>query len=325
MATRCMWCGADLKVGHKSDCKYIKDSNESVDACGNVLITHNDLDGAGCSIIFTKITNSKHVFYEDYTTIDNRIMSVINTNPNSIIIADISPTKQETIDAISASVRNGMNIVVIDHHKTADERIGYLPWAYIDQTVCGTKALFYYLHNYYVNSYVNTHPELSPFVDIVDDYDRWIHSNPNSMRMNTLFRVYGMETFVIRCIERTQPQYFNAIDELLIDIRTLEEETYAVNAIKCSEIWDSAHGRVCIVFAERQQSLIGERCRSNNIDCDYVAIVDLHGRKVSLRSVKKGFDVCSIAKLSGGGGHVASAGFEIPYNDVMKVVEAMWL
>ena len=313
--SRCMYCGSKLSVGHRSDCKF---KGKMVN--GDILITHDDLDGAGCSVVFTRMTDSEHVFYENYATIDDRIMEVMKTNFNRLIIADISPTKQETIDIMQLHIDNGADIVVIDHHKTADERIGHLPWARIHQTMCGTKALYQYLFDG-----MNSHKDLSPFVDIVDDYDRWIHSNPESMRMNTLFRVYSMETFVIRCVGQPQPHIFSPFDEILIDTRTLEEEMYATNAIKCGEIWDSAHGRVCIVFAERQQSLIGERCRSNNIDCDYVAIIDLHGRKVSLRSVKKGFDVCSIAKLSGGGGHVASAGFEIPYNDVMKVVEAMWL
>jgi nanoRNase/pAp phosphatase (c-di-AMP/oligoRNAs hydrolase) len=63
-----------------------------------------------------------------------------------------------------------------------------------------------------------------------------------------------------------------------------------------------------IGFADRFQSEVANDLL-HEFDLDAVALIDINGQKVSMRS-KANFDVGSIAKELGGGGHKNAAGLE---------------
>lgn len=283
----------------------------------HILITHNDLDGAGCAVVFRKVMGDKDIkiYHEGYDTIDSRIRSVFEDHhPFTITLADISPVSSEAIALLDTAAKF-IDVKLYDHHKTAVDVLKGYRWAHMDVTRCGTQLLFEAIGMKY--------DLLKPLVDTINDYDMWIHSDKNSMRLNTLFRSFGMDRFVERCVCEPKPEFISANERLIIDIFEQKDEYYAAKAIDKAEVLCSPYGSVLVVMAEQCQSLIGERIRDRGIEVDFAAIIDLHNRKVSLRSVRKGFDVGEIAKQYGGGGHHASAGYEIEYNAVQSLVEVV--
>ena len=81
-----------------------------------LLITHTDLDGAGCAIIGRGCDPSMEVEYCDYTTVDARLVKAQQEDWDEIIMADISPTKKWWHSPLRDS-KERANLVILDHHR----------------------------------------------------------------------------------------------------------------------------------------------------------------------------------------------------------------
>jgi oligoribonuclease NrnB/cAMP/cGMP phosphodiesterase (DHH superfamily) len=285
-----------------------------------VLITHDDLDGAGCAILMKIVIPDIVIFHENYSTINMRIKSVLmDDNITDLFIADICPDGEHM--RMLNEFQGNINIKLLDHHKTTMEYAEQYDWVIYGEHVCGT-VLIYNMLRYKYSTKITNYAEL---VEIINGYDLWIHDDPRSMRFNTLFQAFGMERFVERCIDySTRPHKLLGSEIAVISVFDCQERRYANHAIDMGEISEGPCGATLIVMADRCQSLIGELVRQRKIDVDYVTIMDLHNRRVSLRSVKDDFDVTVVAKIFGGGGHAKAAGYEISYESLANFIES-WI
>jgi oligoribonuclease NrnB/cAMP/cGMP phosphodiesterase (DHH superfamily) len=153
-------------------------------------ISHNDLDGIGCQIVLKNYFNNIEFSVTTYNNIDEVLEKTINKldRYDGIFITDISPNNRELFDRID------IPMVYLDHHETAldlhdpDENFYCVP------EVCATKLTKGYIENMF-------HVKLSHldyFVDVVNDYDMWLHRDPKSWALNELYYNYWSTKFRTR-------------------------------------------------------------------------------------------------------------------------------
>ena len=288
-----------------------------------IMITHTDLDGVGCAVIFKYAfgADADVRFVGNHVLVDREINAAIAEDPGMLIISDLSPSSGSIANINNNAFKNGIR--VIDHHATA-LHLNHYDWANIDVNRCGTMGVYDELLPH-LEGEIGI-PHVYPFCSLVDDYDRWIHSTPDSKRLNTLFFIMGRDAFIDRCLGTARPHKFNETDELLISIATKEEKSHVDRAIQSAlnnGMVDMFGHKALFVFSDKYQSAIGEQCRVNKIDADFVAIFNAGSGTVSLRSIGDDIDVAEIAKLMGGGGHPKSAGYNVGNEFIIDIVSKM--
>ena len=200
-----------------------------------ILITHDDLDGAGCEIVFNR-------YFKDYKTkvyhcnvveCGNTIQDVYDNHRDlsgSLIIADITPKEQKDIDILE---KLNMNVYILDHHETAEQRFKELNipplvhCKFMCNKECGTKMLYKFL-------FINDKDE---FVDIIDDYDRFILKYPKSVEMNKLFSLLGMDEFTKRGMRsKISDKELTMLETVkMIDKKYIKEKLENIKYIKDTE------------------------------------------------------------------------------------------
>ncbi|MEF3254162.1 MAG: DHH family phosphoesterase, partial [Deferribacterales bacterium] len=133
-------------------------------------ITHNDLDGVGCSILIKKCYDFVETFYLNYDAVDSFIQNNYHRY-NQIIITDISPN-EETFNFIE----NHLEIVFIDHHKTS-LHLSDRYFAFIDTTKSATMLTYEWLTQSGFN--LQSYKDL---VDCINDFDMWHLKRDDSLK-----------------------------------------------------------------------------------------------------------------------------------------------
>lgn len=143
------------------------------------ILTHHDLDGAGCAILIKDVFGSqvKTVKSTGYHKI---IPQAQKANCKNLFITDIS-LNQEQIDALAEFVDN---VILIDHHESSLNYNYPEHWkVMINMKACGTKLTYLYLKA--LGAIFNN--DCADFVSIVNDFDMWILDQHESKLMNNLF------------------------------------------------------------------------------------------------------------------------------------------
>jgi uncharacterized protein len=186
---------------------------------------------------------------------------------------------------------------VLDHHITAQEALGGLPYAHFDLEKSGAVLAWEWAHG-------TPAPWLLQYVQ---DKDLWTWKLPASREISA-----GLNSY---------PYDFKIWDSLEKDV--LEREGRAilrfehelVKKIIRQTVWVRFEGQtVPCVQSAILTSQIGEQLSSGWPFC--LIWHDRSGRRhFSLRSEQAGADVAKIAVKYGGGGHTHAAGFSVPLGD----------
>jgi len=263
----------------------------------NYILHHNDADGYGAAWAAYKFFGTVDT---EYHPVDYGWSLPEMIDGSDVYILDFSISWQE-LDALVAR----MNVVkVLDHHKSAFESIGNHPTAFFDMTRSGAGIAWDYFHP--------TEPR-PDFINYIEDADLWKFSLPNSKDVrNSIFMIdlkileYDKEWNVpisTRINEgRTITKYVQSLIKLGGQYKHL---------IKIDEF-----SMLC-VNSPLLQSDFGNSLFLNDLSqfgADFSGVYFNIGNglvKFSTRSVGD-FDVSSVCKRFGGGGHKNAAGFEIP-------------
>jgi len=275
----------------------------------NILVTHTDLDGIGCEILFRKYFQNKdlQVYNCDYNNVNETILNILeNEEDFYLYITDLSVNElvAEKLDRLG-------NVLLLDHHPTALWLTDKYHWAIVDTSICGTK-LFY--------NYLNTESRLSMynnFVTYVDDYDRWVHNYGISKKLNRLLYLIGKEKFVERFL-KDEDSYLTPTEQTLLKVEEARMERYLEKSKK--KIYWS--GKSIIIFAEQYHSELGHYLL-NKFGANIVFIVNPRDMKVSLRS-RKDVDCSVIARSYGGGGHPQASGFQLTDDNIQVIFDEIF-
>lgn len=282
------------------------------------IFSHNDLDGVGCPIVLKRVYSEMSYTLCSYDNINKNVMSFIRSgshkNYDTIFITDIS-VNQEVASLIEA-INEGMGFPLFrlfDHHVTANWLNRY-DWAlvqpeYEDKSkACGTSLLYDYLVHMELADKEDW--DLATFVEKVRRYDTWewttIHNDTHAKQLNDLLYIMGSAPFINRFFKDISTD-FTDMEKMLLEIEQ-NRINYYISQKGKELIKQQVEGYlVGFVFADRNQSILGNRLAEDNPDIDMVIMIDPGSLKLSYRTVKD-IDVNEFAKRFGGGGHPKSAG-----------------
>ena len=207
------------------------------------------------------------------------------------------------------------SVTILDHHKTAIEDIGGLPFK---------DAMLTPEHSGAMLAWMWAHPEspgAPPLVRYVEDRDLWKFEETESRNVNAWIFSYDY-TF----------ENWDALH------KTLESPSgvYEIAAMQGAAIERKHHKDVAeLVKVTQRAMVIGDR-RMPVANVPYTLTSDAghlmaqgqlfaacywdtpEGRVFSLRSTEDGMDVSEIAKQYGGGGHKHAAGFKVPFDQLAE-------
>jgi len=202
-------------------------------------------------------------------------------------------------------------LVVLDHHKTAQDDLKDLPFAHFDMQKSGAVMAW---------EYFNGSIKKPTLLSIIQDRDLWKFEFRETR--NVTAALYSMLDQGVDMIARYVDKGDSGIEELnrvggLINvIFDKEVEVFAKHPVKIS--LNGFVGLACNAPAKYASELGGVLCKLSG---SYGATFTFSGKtkswQFSLRSVGD-YDVSEIAKHFGGGGHRNAAGFSV---DCPKLTE----
>ena len=263
-----------------------------------ILIIHDDLDGAGCAILFKYHYPDIEIQHHNYDIIDNIAQELLdNKNKyDKIYFADITPPEH-----IGKEMLKDDKFVLIDHHITREYLLGQ---PFYDTSMCATLLTAAYFH-----PIDNRHIS---FIHAVDAYDTWKLDSPYrdlGLNLNLLFDYYKMDNFVKAF---SAMRDISSNEEMIITVLKKIEKDYLAEKLTQGRIKIDSGGNT---FFEIH---VGERGANVGVlvddpdfppQCKYIKAINLNDMGVGLYS--KDFDVSKIAKTRGGGGYTGAAGYQI--------------
>lgn len=281
-----------------------------------VLVTHNDLDGVGCSIVYNKCFPGVLNNFTNYSDVNHVVQSIIENNRDNlpIMLSDLSISNDDLCEALD---KRG-NFEMIDHHPTAKWMSEKYEWALVDTTKSATQLMFEVMKTRF------NIDDLEPFVTLVNNYDTWgggAGPSPAAIKLNRLLGVYGVDRFFNRFMINHSTK-LTETEELLLELKDEEIERYMAAVVDSVTISKDPQGNKYAMIAIDR--FISESC--NKVlkaypDAEYVMAVDFINSKVSLRG-RGNVNLGQMAKAIGGGGHKQSAGFSIQHGSHLRMILA---
>lgn len=261
-----------------------------------VLYHKNCYDGFGAAF----------AAFHAFTDLDTQYISVGYNEPfpelelcSNVYIVDFSYPKDILLNLCELHEK----VVVLDHHKTAQEMLQGIEHPKLTIVFDMTKSGALLTWEYFFPS--RPAPEL---IQYISDRDLWQFKLPNSKEVHEALVSYPMD--------------FSAWEHLSID--QLKKE-----GVTCKRLYDSLVDKICekvwiknianyeipIVNTSIAWSEVGNRLLELFPNAKFAAsfTIEKDMEMWSLRS-RKDFDVSEIAKKFGGGGHAQASGFKIPRN-----------
>lgn len=206
-----------------------------------------------------------------------------------VVIVDFSYPR-EVIERIAGLAAN---LLVLDHHVTAQATLQGLPYAYFDMRKSGSVLAWEWAHQ-----------ESVPWLlQYIQDKDLWEWHLPLSREINAALASYPFEfeTWDTFCQDalKIEGQAILRFEKALV-------EKFVNEAVLVSFAGET----IPAVYSPTMTSQIGERLCEGFPFC--IIWHERNGRRYfSLRSKVGTVDVSAIAARNGGGGHVNAAGFSI--------------
>lgn len=274
----------------------------------NLLITHNDLDGAGCAILLKlACLDSLDIIYVSNPSEATNILKTPR-GYDTIYVADMS------FDPDELSYSTLSKVKLYDHHPTAERcaRYGIVDTSGVES---GTSLLY---KSFPCKSAVT-------FVDLVRKYDTWIWEKENNKLpyyLNTLFQLYGMEKFVevftskLRQDTLTEINILTVEEAFLVAEYELFKEREMNNATKNVHIVETSDYKFALFFGNYDFSNFAIILKKQYPDVDFVMQINPNTGAVSVRTDKTYIDLGTLMhnKFSGGG-HRMAAGGKIDFMD----------
>ncbi|MGD6802915.1 oligoribonuclease [Rossellomorea vietnamensis] len=282
------------------------------------LLSHNDLDGVGCGII-AKIAwgEEAEVRYNSIGGLNFQVARFLKRPQKNtkLFITDLSVNK-ENEEALQSYFKKDGKVELIDHHRSAEHLNAY-EWAavtvqYEDGRLASATSLLY--EELKERGEIESTPILEEFVELVRQYDTWewdVNNNTTAKRLNDLFFLLTLEEFeekMLKRIKNHEKFFFDEFEQKLLEMEEAKIERYIRR--KRRELTKSFIDEYCvgIVHAESYHSELGNELGKDYPFLDYIAIISVGGKRISLRTIHDHVDVSEVAGKFEGGGHAKASG-----------------
>lgn len=211
-----------------------------------------------------------------------------------VLVVDFS-FKREVLEELHS---RAAALVVLDHHKGAEEELKGLPYCIFDQRRSGAGMAWDYLHPLKMRPWV---------IDYVEDRDLWRWSLQNSRAVSAALTLWPDD---MQFWSAQGQDDANQAETVRMGHTILEYEKVLVErATRMAFMANVAGYDVPMVNATALVSEIGNELAKGH-PFAVVYYDDEGGRNYSLRSEPGAVDVSEVAALFGGGGHAHAAGFK---------------
>ena len=282
------------------------------------LLSHNDLDGVGCGIL-AKLAFGKDVKvrYNSVSGLDAQVEYFFENDDKDtfLFITDLS-VNEENEKRLQAFYQAGGKVQMLDHHKTALHFNDY-EWGHVvveddEGKLTSATSLFYeYLVTHQL---IESSDAIAEFVELVRQYDTWEwekNDNQQAKRLNSLFYLVSMEEFEEKMINRLQTSdhfEFDDFEKKLLDMEDNKIERYIRRKRRELVQTEVDHLFAGVVYAESYHSELGNELGKEYPHLDYIAILNIGGKRVGFRTIHDDVDVSKVAGHYGGGGHAKASG-----------------
>ena len=232
------------------------------------LITHNDLDGIGCEVVFKLLYGDK---VDVFSVGNNEVNNIVEQSLEELrfgiyeqlFITDLS-INEELAEIIN---KEGLKVQLLDHHPSATHLNKY---SFANVTThlldglkdSGTHLSFIYLLDKLLNKGLYNE-SLEDFVELVRQYDTWewkeIFKNEEAKQLSDLLYILGREKFVNDMVHRIKDneELFSETDKLILEIKQKEIDNYINIKEKELIIKDFKLYKIGIVMADSYTSELG--------------------------------------------------------------------
>lgn len=297
------------------------------------LFSHNDLDGL--SVYFPlklaygeNLVTTKFCSYKMVNVLLKKFLKTCNYT-DSIFITDIT-LNEECISLLHKRSLKGQPIYFIDHHE-CNLPLNKYNWVHVTtvykdgRQACATSLLTEFLMD---KGLIKKHEVLSSYVEYVRLYDTWEWEEHNCKYAKNINDIFFMNSFkefldIIYPIilENSEGSFsFPSKYNFLLEVENKRIEKYI--EAKDKEMRKTViEGRpVGIVYAESYQSEVGSYLAKNHLDLDFIILVNLSSRRVSVRSFKDEADSNEFCSLFDGGGHKKASGFSLTKENIFQFI-----
>ena len=236
---------------------------------------------------------------------NDELLHVCGTN--DVYICDFSYPKQAL-----ERLRNSVNtLVILDHHKTAQEALKDFPGAIFDMNRSGAMITWNYFH-----------PGVTPpkLLEYVQDRDLWLKKFP--------------ETDIIAGaipLLRGDMAQWDAVATVPEDLQALYTKGLVIDQYKKVQVENDLKAVTILPYRGYKAGVrnytanasdIGEAIYERmDVDISMTYFIDSEGMAVvSFRSKRGSVDVGALAKEHGGGGHMAAAGMRVDLNFLSELL-----
>jgi uncharacterized protein len=282
------------------------------------LLSHNDLDGVGCGIL-AKLAFGENVKvrYNSISGLNREVEWFFeNDDKNTLLfITDLSVSEKNE-KRINEFYQEGGKVQLIDHHKTALHYNDY-PWGHVvvedeeGKLTSATSLLYDYLMSH---QHIEESDAVTEFVELVRQYDTWEwekNDNHDAQRLNALFFLVSMDEFEEKMISRLQTSehfHFDEFEKKILDMEEDKIDRY-IRRKRRELVQTEIDGLFAgVVYAESYQSELGNELGKEYPHLDYIAIVNIGGKRMGFRTIHDHVDVSAVAGQYGGGGHAKASG-----------------
>ncbi|MEQ2528657.1 oligoribonuclease [Robertmurraya yapensis] len=282
------------------------------------LLSHNDLDGVGCGIL-AKLAFGKevNVRYNSIAGLNREVENFLEQEEQEtfLFITDLS-VNEENEKRIEEFHRAGGKVQLIDHHKTSLAYNNY-DWGHVvveapdGKLTSATSLLYEYL---IAQGLLHQSVAVDEFVELVRQYDTWEwekNNNQHAQRLNALFYLISIEEFEEKMLERLKTDdhfYFDEFEKRILDMEEEKIERY-IRRKRRELVQAQIKGHFAgVVYAESYHSELGNELGKEYPHLDYIAILNMGGKRIGFRTIHDHVDVSEVAGQFGGGGHAKASG-----------------
>ena len=282
------------------------------------LLSHTDLDGVGCGILAKLAFGDRiKIRYNSIASLNREVEWFLENEERNthLFITDLS-VNEENEKRLEEFYQTGGKVQLLDHHKTALHFNEY-EWGHVvvedneGSLASGTSLFYEYLIE---NELIQTSNAVDEFVELVRQYDTWEwekNNNQEAHRLNALFFLISIDEFEEKMVNRLQNSdhfFFDEFEQKILDMEEDKVERYIRRKrreLVQTSIDDYLAG---IVYAESYHSELGNELGKEYPHLDYIAMLNMGGKRISLRTIHDHVDVSEVAGHYGGGGHAKAAG-----------------
>ncbi|MGZ0875402.1 DHH family phosphoesterase [Priestia megaterium] len=282
------------------------------------LLSHTDLDGVGCGVLAKLAFGDRiKIRYNSIASLNREVEWFLENEERNthLFITDLS-VNEENEKRLEEFYQTGGKVQLLDHHKTALHFNEY-EWGHVvvedneESLASGTSLFYEYLIE---NELIQTSNAVDEFVELVRQYDTWEwekNNNQEAHRLNALFFLISIDEFEEKMVNRLQNSdhfFFDEFEQKILDMEEDKVERYIRRKrreLVQTFIDDYLAG---IVYAESYHSELGNELGKEYPHLDYIAMLNMGGKRISLRTIHDHVDVSEVAGRYGGGGHAKAAG-----------------